>query len=202
MPRTALLAASAGLAVTAALAVAACGEQGSGTRLAPAPATEAQIRASPPGAASDAVARTAGRLPACSAARGKVMVAVVPRSVNHLLLILINTGSGRCAAYGYPRLRFNQDQAVTRVMPGSRPHAVVTLAPGQSAYATVRTSGADGSAAAGIRPARVLTVHFADASAAGTTGTPARLALPEGTSVDDSAAVSFWQATPGDALMW
>ncbi|MGW1199374.1 DUF4232 domain-containing protein [Streptomyces sp. NPDC002536] len=200
MPRTALLAASAALAMTAALAVTACAEQGSGTRLAPAPATEAQIHASPPGAASDAAARTVGRLPACSAAGGKVTVAAVPRPVNHLLLILGNTGSSRCAAYGYPRLRFDQDQAVAHVMPGSRPHAVVTLAPGQSAYAAVRTSGADGGAAASIRPARVLTVHFADASAVGTTGTPVRLALPEGTSVDDSAAVSFWQATPGDAL--
>ncbi|MEU7165743.1 DUF4232 domain-containing protein [Streptomyces morookaense] len=176
MPSTARFAASAALAVTAALATTACQGQGSGARLGPAPATEAQA------------ARMQG-VPVCSAAAGRLTVGAVRRTAHHLLLTFTNTGSARCVVHGRPRLRFDEGEPVTRDLPGSRPPAEVALAPGQSAYAAVR-------AAAGARPAHFLTVSVQWANAA-----PARLALPEGTSADGSAAVSSWQATPGDALM-
>ncbi|MCX4818537.1 DUF4232 domain-containing protein [Streptomyces sp. NBC_01142] len=138
---------------------------------------------------------------ACTGANSKVTVSKVQRPLNHLLLTVTNTGSKACNAYHAPLLRFDDAQAATRIMDESRPQAVVTLAPGQSAYASILLSSADGSGGNG-RTAKNLTVHFAPRSGSGSTGAPAGLPLPADTYTDDSAGVSYWQSTMDAALVY
>ncbi|MEU9009637.1 DUF4232 domain-containing protein [Streptomyces sp. NPDC048479] len=138
---------------------------------------------------------------ACSGANTKVTVSKVTRPINHLLLTVTNTGSKACNAYHAPLLRFDDAQAVTQVMEDSRPQAVTTLAPGESAYASILLSSADGSGKDGYTAKR-LTVHFAPRSGSGSTGTPVGLALPAGTYADSTTAVSYWQSSMEDALTY
>ncbi|MFD9222527.1 DUF4232 domain-containing protein [Streptomyces sp. NPDC060064] len=138
---------------------------------------------------------------ACSGANSKVTVSKVTRPINHLLLTVTNTGSKACNAYHAPLLRFDDAQAVTQVMEDSRPQAVTTIAPGESAYASILLSSADGSGKHGYTAKR-LTVHFAPRSGSGSTGTPVGLALPAGTYADSTTAVSYWQSSMEDALTY
>jgi hypothetical protein len=121
---------------------------------------------------------------------------VVSRPLNHLLLTVTNTGSKNCNLIGYPAPRFGEAQAVPPVFEASKPQAVVTLAPGESGYASVLLSSADGSGSNGYT-AKSLEVYFNDGT------TAARPSLPaKGVYVDDSLRVSYWQSTMDDALNW
>ncbi|MEU5420075.1 DUF4232 domain-containing protein [Streptomyces sp. NPDC001407] len=153
------------------------------------------LTATPGQAAASSGATTA----ACAAGGTELTVRTVSRPINHDLLTVTNTGRTACNAYAFPYLRFDEDQAVTRAVEDSRPQAVVTLAPGESAYAGIGLSAGDGSAGHG-RTARKLEVFLPDAE--GATDTSATLTLPEGTWIDDSAAVTYWQSNPADALVW
>ncbi|MEU6705056.1 DUF4232 domain-containing protein [Streptomyces wuyuanensis] len=135
----------------------------------------------------------------CTGENTKVVVSEVSRPVNHLLLTVTNTGSRNCAAYHAPLLRFDDEQSATRTIDDSKPQAVVTLAPGRSAYAAITLSSADGSESNG-RTAKRLTVHFAPRGGSGSTGAPTELTLPAGTYKDDNAAVTYWQSDMSDAL--
>ncbi|OKH97414.1 hypothetical protein A6A06_33220 [Streptomyces sp. CB02923] len=139
-----------------------------------------------------------GKSTTCTAANTKVTVSKLSRPINHLLLTVTNTGSTRCDAYHYPALNFGDAQAATPVMESSKPQSVVSVEPGQSAYAAVRTSDATGEASGG-RTVRSLELYFAnrDGSYA---ERPARPALPKGTYIDDSAQVTYWQSELDDAL--
>lgn len=137
----------------------------------------------------------------CTGDTAKVVVSKVSRPINHLLLTVTNTGSRDCAAYHAPLLRFDDEQSATRVIDDSKPQAVVTLAPGQAAYASITLSAADGSGSNG-RTAKRLTVHFAPRDGSGSTGAPAELTLPAGTHKDDNAAVTYWQSDMADALTY
>ncbi|MET7622150.1 DUF4232 domain-containing protein [Streptomyces sp. NPDC005408] len=138
---------------------------------------------------------------ACIGENTKVTVSRVSRPINHLLLTMTNSGSKACNAYHAPLLRFDEDQAVTQVMDFSKPQAVVTLSPGESAYASIVLSG-DSSGQNG-RTAKTLTVHFAPRSGSGSTNTaPDMLKLPAGTYLDDNASVSYWQSSMSDALTY
>lgn len=213
----------AALAAAAVITVAACQGQGvAANQVSPAPSTSAAAKAlaSPDATAGSGTearpdtpaakpaatpaatkSKAADRLVACSAANSKVTVNTVSRPINHLALTVTNSGSKRCAVYGAPALRFDEDQAATQVVQDSVPQSVVMLEPGQSAYAGIRISSADGSGDHG-RTARNLEVHFADRSGKGSTGTPAHLTLPKGTYIDDSAAVTYWQSDLQDAIKW
>ncbi|MBZ4317953.1 DUF4232 domain-containing protein [Streptomyces huiliensis] len=136
---------------------------------------------------------------ACSAAHTKLTVQNVSRPINHQLLTLTNTGSTRCNAFAHPYLGFDDEQSVIRVVEDSKPQAVVTLAPGESAYAGIGLSAADGSADHG-RWVRTVRVHLHDGS--GSADDSVRVTLPRGTWIDDSAAVTYWQTDPADALVW
>ncbi|NUK67755.1 DUF4232 domain-containing protein [Streptomyces lunaelactis] len=137
---------------------------------------------------------------ACVGENTKVTVSQVSRPINHLLLTLTSTGSKACNAYHAPLLRFDDAQAPTRVMDDSRPQAVVTLAPGESAYASIILSGDSSETGHTAKP---LTVPSPPRSGPGSTGTaPARLPLPAGTYIDDNAAVSYWQSDMSDALTY
>ncbi|MGW6604143.1 DUF4232 domain-containing protein [Streptomyces sp. NPDC055036] len=136
---------------------------------------------------------------ACTGDNAKVKVSQVSRPINHLLLTVTNTGGKNCDAYYAPALRFDDAQAPTQVNEDSQPQAVVTLAPGQSAYASVALGG-DGSPTI---PAEQLTVHFPGRDNQGSVGSSyGPITLPAGTMISDTTSVSYWQANMADALTW
>ncbi|PBC86715.1 Protein of unknown function [Streptomyces sp. 2224.1] len=139
---------------------------------------------------------------ACTGAHVKVTVTKVRRPVNHMLLTATNTGSVPCNAYGAPYLRWDDGQAATTFLEASKPQAVITLAPGESAYAGIMYQSADGSGSEG-HTARTLGVLFGNRAGDGSTGPSVRLTLPNGgVHTDSSAWVTYWQSRSEDALTW
>ena len=141
-----------------------------------------------------------GSLPTCNDTNTKLTVTSVPRPVNHMLLTVTNTGSKACNAFSYPTLRFGEAQSVPPVFEESKPQAVVTIAPGQSAYAGIRTSAADGSGSNGYST-KDLAVGFQDANA-GSAGRMVSVPLSKEAYVDSTLAVTYWQTDMDDALMY
>ncbi len=134
--------------------------------------------------------------------RVKVTYSKVSRPINHGLLTLTNTGSKACNAYHAPLLRFDEAQAATAINDDSRPQAVVTLLPGESAYASIMLSSADGSGTNGST-AKKLAVSFAPRDGGGSTdAAPAGITLPAGTYIDTTTSVTYWQSSMEDALTW
>ncbi|MFI1740914.1 DUF4232 domain-containing protein [Streptomyces sioyaensis] len=139
---------------------------------------------------------------ACTGAQVKVTATKVNRPVNHMLLTATNAGSVPCYAYNAPYLRWDDAQAATAFLDKSKPQAVITLAPGESAYAGVMYQSADGSGSGGYT-ARTLSVLFANRAENGSTGPAVRLPLPKGgITTDSSAWVTYWQSTAEEALTW
>ncbi|MGW6772081.1 DUF4232 domain-containing protein [Streptomyces sp. NPDC055037] len=142
---------------------------------------------------------TTAKRTTCTGANTKVKVSQVTRPINHLLLTVTNTGSKNCDAYYAPALRFDEAQAATQIIEESQPQAVVTLAPGESAYASISLNG-DGNPNI---PAKELTVHFIGRANQGSVGSPAGpLKLPTGTRIADDTSVTYWQYEMADALTW
>ncbi|MFF1598898.1 DUF4232 domain-containing protein [Streptomyces mirabilis] len=138
---------------------------------------------------------TTTRNPACNGANTKTTATEVSRPLNHLLLTVTNTGAKNCDLTGYPIARFGEAQSVPPVAESTHPQAVVTLTPGESGYAGVLLSAADGSGSNGYT-AKTLVVGFAKGSSA----TPA---LPaKGVHVDDKLTVTYWQQSLDDALAY
>ncbi|MFE4816514.1 DUF4232 domain-containing protein [Streptomyces sp. NPDC056704] len=138
---------------------------------------------------------TTTRNPACNGANTKTTATEVSRPLNHLLLTVTNTGAKNCDLTGYPIARFGEAQSVPPVAESTHPQAVVTLTPGESGYAGVLLSAADGSGGNGYT-AKTLVVGFAKGSSA----TPA---LPaKGVHVDDKLTVTYWQQSLDDALAY
>ncbi|MEV0777847.1 DUF4232 domain-containing protein [Streptomyces sp. NPDC050433] len=135
----------------------------------------------------------------CTGSNTKVTVTKVSRPLNHLLVTATNTGSGTCHAYYAPLLGFDDAQAVTQINEDSQPQAVVTLSPGQSAYASIALGGVDG---APTTAAYKLSVAFSGRDNQGSVGSAANLTLPKGTATTADTSVSYWQATMADALTW
>ncbi|MFK0022309.1 DUF4232 domain-containing protein [Streptomyces sp. NPDC090798] len=138
---------------------------------------------------------TSTRNPACNGANTKTTATEVSRPLNHLLLTVTNTGAKNCDLTGYPIARLGEAQSVPPVAESTHPQAVVTLAPGESGYAGVLLSAADGSGGNGYT-AKTLVVGFAK----GRSATPA---LPaKGVYVDDKLTVTYWQQSLDDALAY
>ncbi|GAA0469304.1 DUF4232 domain-containing protein [Streptomyces stramineus] len=136
----------------------------------------------------------------CSTSSADFTVQNVSRPINHQLLTVTNTGSESCAVLKAPLLGFDDDTYVgAQAIEESAPQAVVTLKPGESAYAGIRLSSADGS---GENGRYVRTLHAFLDSGDGSEGGPDSIALPKDTWIDDSAAVTYWQTEVSDALMW
>ncbi|MER5260126.1 MULTISPECIES: DUF4232 domain-containing protein [unclassified Streptomyces] len=153
------------------------------------------------GSAASAATPAAKAAPVtCTAATTKVTVQEVDRPINHLLLKAKNTGTKTCYAYSAPFLRFDEAQAPTPWLEDSTPQAVVTLKPGQSAYAGIGTSSPEGTDG---YQAHSLDVLFSNRGANGSVGAPAAAKLPSGgVYVDSSAFVTYWQTSAADALVW
>ncbi|WEH34082.1 DUF4232 domain-containing protein [Streptomyces sp. AM 4-1-1] len=137
---------------------------------------------------------------ACNGTNSKLSIARVSRPVNHMLLTLTNTGSQPCNAYLAPYLRFGEAQSVPPFVEDSKPQAVVTVAPGESAYAGVRTSSADGSGSNGYET-KSLAVGFQGRNG-GNSGSPVNVPMSKSVYVDDTLAVTYWQTEMSDALMY
>ena len=117
------------------------------------------------------------------------------------MLQATNTSNAACDLYSAPVLQFDADQAAVAELPDSKPQSVVTLAPGESGYAAVLLSGADG--AGHGRKATSLSVSLARRDGQGSFGGAAKVALPGGSSyLDDGARVTYWQADPNTAASW
>lgn len=164
--------------------------------------TPAAATKAPPAKAKATPTQAAPKTPVtCAGENTKVTVTRVSRPVNHLLLTLTNKGSRPCYAYHAPKLRFDDAQAVFPILDESRPQAVVTLDPGQSAYAAIGLTGEPGDGPA-PRKGTHLQVHFSGRNPEGSTGTPAELTLPANTYWDDNGFVTYWQTEMADALTY
>ncbi|MGW9426544.1 DUF4232 domain-containing protein [Streptomyces decoyicus] len=139
---------------------------------------------------------------ACDAAKIRIAAKPLARPVNHLLIRATNTSGATCDLYYAPYLRFDAAQSPLPELPDSRPQAVVTLAPGESGYAGVLTSSADGSGRNG-RTATSLSVSLPGRDGKGSIGGSAAVALPLGSVyLDDSAWVTYWQSDASEAAAW
>ncbi|MFD9396382.1 DUF4232 domain-containing protein [Streptomyces sp. NPDC060000] len=138
----------------------------------------------------------------CNGSNTKVTAQPVPRPLNHMLITVTNTGSKLCDLTYWPVLRFDQMQWAPQAAEETQPQAVTSLAPGESGYAGVLLSAADGSGDGGMT-AKKLTIAFqgyTPNSAGGASATPA---LPaKGVYYDSSLAVTYWQQDRDDALNW
>ncbi|GAA4064521.1 DUF4232 domain-containing protein [Streptomyces shaanxiensis] len=145
---------------------------------------------------------SAGKPVTCEGSNTKTVAAPLNRPVNHMLLTVTNTGGKTCFLYGYPAVRFGEAQAVPPVIEDSQPQAVVTLAPGESGYASVNLSATDGSGSDG-RTVNSLAVYFHGRSGNESVGAGANPSLPaKGVYVDDSLKVTYWQQSMDDAVNW
>ncbi len=138
---------------------------------------------------------------ACAPDAMKVEVRAVKSPANHALLVATNTSKTLCYAYGFPFLRFDQDQATAAAVEDSRPQDRIAVKPGKSAYAGILTSSADGSGGKG-REAKQLSVTFQAAKGDPLDGDPAQAPLPGGLHVDDSVRTSYWLYDERTALEW
>ncbi|MFF4603755.1 DUF4232 domain-containing protein [Streptomyces sp. NPDC001339] len=139
---------------------------------------------------------------ACAANRIRIVAKPVKEPINHLLVVATNTSGTTCDLYAAPNLRFGTAQSPLNALPDSKPQAVVTLAPGQSGYAGVLTSSADGSGRNG-RTTASLTISLPGRDGKGSVGGSTRVPLPGGSVyVDDSAWVTYWQSNMSDATAW
>ncbi|MCQ8773717.1 DUF4232 domain-containing protein [Streptomyces telluris] len=188
----ALRLAGAALTVTAALGLTACGgdggkDDGKGNG-------KGAAAASPSGDAAEAPSVDDGKPQDKGDACGPGDLTVEARKApgGRLLLVATNTGAKPCTAYGFPFLRFDQDQATAGVGEESKPKAPVKVAPGKAAYAGVTPTAADGSGGPG-RDVKKLSVTFQTAGGDPLPGDPAAPALPGGSlHVDDQARATYW----------
>ncbi|WP_225825975.1 DUF4232 domain-containing protein [Streptomyces naphthomycinicus] len=129
----------------------------------------------------------------CNGTNTTVTAQPLDRPLNHMLLTVKNTGGKTCDLPYYPVLRFDEMQWVPQADEDTRPQAVVSLAPGESGYASVLLSAADGSGTGG-RTAHKLTVAFQGYTPNSDGGPSATPALPaKGVFYDSALKVTFWQ---------
>ncbi|MDQ0960680.1 hypothetical protein QFZ66_004558 [Streptomyces sp. B4I13] len=147
-----------------------------------------------------AATKEASSIVACTTANLRLTVAEAARPINHLLLKATNTGTKSCYAYSAPYLRAGADaQAAMTWADESTPQSVVTLKPGQSAYAGILTYSPDGEGGA---TEKTLGVSLADRNG-DATGQEKTLNLPNGGVFFNSVAtVTYWQDNAADALAW
>ncbi|GAA2225310.1 DUF4232 domain-containing protein [Streptomyces indiaensis] len=143
----------------------------------------------------------AARVP-CNGSNTTVTAQPVRRPLNHMLITVKNTGSKTCDLTYYPVLRFDEMQWVPQAIKESQPQAVTTLAPGESGYAGVSLSAADGSGEWGTTGHK-LTVGFQGYTPDSDGGPSAIPALPaKGVYYDSTLKVTYWLRDMDDALSY
>ncbi|OXS31628.1 DUF4232 domain-containing protein [Streptomyces sp. XY006] len=138
----------------------------------------------------------------CNGSNTTVTARPVPRPLNHMLITVRNTGSATCDLTYYPVLRFDEMQWAPQAIEDSKPQAVTTLAPGESGYAGVALSAADGSGEAGTT-GRKLAVGFQGRTPNSSGGPSALPALPaKGVYYDSTLRVTYWLHDMDQALSY
>ena len=138
----------------------------------------------------------------CNGSNTTVTAQPVRRPLNHMLLTVKNTSSKMCDLTYYPVLRFDEMQWVPRPIKDSKPQAVTTLAPGESGYAGVSLSAADGSGEWGTTSHK-LTVGFQGRTPNSDGGPSALPTLPaKGVYYDSTLTVTYWLRDMDDALSY
>ncbi|MFJ6729758.1 DUF4232 domain-containing protein [Streptomyces sp. NPDC091281] len=146
-------------------------------------------------------AKSPGRV-LCNGSNTKVTAQVLQRPLNHLLLTVKNTGGKTCDLTYFPYVRFDEMQWAPPADKNTQPQAVTTLAPGESGYAGVRLSAADGSGSGGTT-GKKLTVMFQGMTPNSDGGASATPKLPaKGVYYDSSLTVTWWQRDLDDVLSW
>ncbi|MEU6176300.1 DUF4232 domain-containing protein [Streptomyces coeruleorubidus] len=150
-----------------------------------------------PGKAAAPAARVS-----CNGTNTTVTAKPVRRPINHMLITVKNTGTKTCDLTYYPVLRFDEMQWVPQPIAESKPQAVTTLAPGESGYAGVALSAADGSGTGGTT-GRKLAVGFQGRTPHSSGGPSALPQLPtEGVYYDSSLTVTYWLHDMEQALSY
>ncbi|MFB0617066.1 DUF4232 domain-containing protein [Streptomyces sp. AGS-58] len=169
---------------------------GGATAVAPAARTHApgaRSSTSQPAARAGQGTGTGGSIVLCNGANTTVTAQPLDRPLDHMLLKVTNTGGKSCELPSYPVLRFDRMQWVPQADESTQPQAVVTLAPGESGYAGVLLSAADGSGTGG-RTGHQLTVAFQGLAPDSGGGPSASPALPaKGVYYDSALKVTYWQ---------
>lgn len=130
----------------------------------------------------------------CDINKLSIGVKTVKRPLNYAVLEVNNHAGVDCNLVGYPILNFNDAQAPIPVNEATKPQAVVTLAPGETAYAGIRLSAADGSGKHGYK-ATSLKVYLQDSDDSKS------VELPGGSLyLDSTAQVTYWQSDLSNAL--
>ncbi|MEV6618106.1 DUF4232 domain-containing protein [Streptomyces sp. NPDC051051] len=175
---------------------------GSGSAAKPAGGTSAKPGAGAGTATDDKDPNAPENRVLCNGSNTKVTAQPVPRPLNHMLITVTNTGSKVCDLTYYPVLRFDEMQWAPAAAEATKPQAVTTLSPGESGYAGVLLSAADGSGDGGTT-AKKLTVAFQGRTPNSNGGASATPPLPaEGVYYDSSLTVTYWQQSMDDALAW
>jgi hypothetical protein len=160
-------------------------------------AKDTSAKATKPGTAAAPATRVS-----CNGTNTTVTAKPVSRPLNHMLITVKNTGSKTCDLTYYPVLRFDEMQWVPQPIAESKPQAVTTLAPGESGYAGVVLSAADGSGSGGTT-GRKLTVGFQGRTPHSSGGPSALPKLPsEGVYYDSSLTVTYWLHDMEQALSY
>ncbi|MET8844926.1 DUF4232 domain-containing protein [Streptomyces rubiginosohelvolus] len=150
------------------------------------------------GANQSKKAEAAGSIATCTPKNSTVKVSKVSRPINHLLLTVTNTGTKDCAAYYAPFLRFDNAQAVYPILDDSKPQAVVTLSPGEKAYAGVALLGEPGE----NEPVKSDNLGVIMVDKNNKSKGEATLKLPAETYTDSLGFVTYWQSDVETALMF
>jgi hypothetical protein len=132
----------------------------------------------------------------CTGSHLRTTAAPLSRPANHLLLTVTNTGAVNCTLTGYPKAVFGESASAAPLAREQRPRSTrITLSPGESAYAGVVLSAADGTGRRG-RTVKTLTIAIPG-------GPAARPALPaKGVYVDDTLRVTYWLSNRDAALTY
>lgn len=132
----------------------------------------------------------------CTAATNTIRFQRTGGSAPVILIKATNQDSERCDLYGYPFVGYPDAQAPIAVG-GGKPQAVVSLEPGESAYASLSLETGQGN---NLHRETDLTVELANRKQQGT-GSNASLTAPgEGLALSDTSTVSYWNTTPELAM--
>lgn len=142
-----------------------------------------------------------GKRVTCTGSNIKLTATPVSRPINHVLLTATNIGKTTCDAYDAPAVKFSNAQSPVPVDKDTIPQAVVSLAPGHSAYAMIRTQGEPD----GTDPYMTsqVVVYFRGAVGMESEGRSAYASLSKPVGVVDAQAMAtYWQSSVDPISAW
>ncbi|MFF0343045.1 DUF4232 domain-containing protein [Kribbella sp. NPDC004875] len=118
-------------------------------------------------------------------------------AVQHLMLVATNTSATKCEVANYPEVTLGNAQGPAPVKAGADSGEVVTLAPGEKAYAGVRTFGGKQD----TYTVKFIAVGLGSPGGEAPAPKPVRVKMPVTSfEADDGQRVSSWAGTEGMAM--